>query len=95
MIGGGDQHCPLSGWFGELEVTYWLGKAYWGRGIATQALAAFLRVQQRRPLIARVAKDNIASIRVLQKCGFVLTAETKGFANARGAEIEEVILTLT
>jgi RimJ/RimL family protein N-acetyltransferase len=83
------------GWFGEPEVTYWLGKAYWGRGLATQALATFLRVQEVRPLLARAAKDNLASIRVLQKCGFVLTGETTGFANARGEEIEEVILTLT
>jgi RimJ/RimL family protein N-acetyltransferase len=83
------------GWLGEPEVTYWLGKEYWGRGLATQALAVFLRVQTIRPLLARAAKDNLASIRVLQKCGFVLTGETTGFANARGKEIEEVILTLT
>lgn len=83
------------GWFGELEVTYWLGKAYWGRGLASQALAAFLRLQPVRPLVAHAAKDNVASIRVLQKCGFVLTGETRGFANAREAEIDEVILTLT
>jgi RimJ/RimL family protein N-acetyltransferase len=82
------------GWFSELEVTYWLGKSYWGQGLATQALAAFLQVQKSRPLVGRAAKDNVASIRVLQKCGFVLTSEIRGFANARGEEIEEVILTL-
>ena len=82
------------GWFGELEVTYWLGKDYWGRGLATQALASFLQVQKSRPLAGRAAKDNVASIRVLQKCGFVLTGEDRGFANARDEEIEEVILTL-
>jgi RimJ/RimL family protein N-acetyltransferase len=82
------------GWFGELEITYWLGKAYWGQGLATQALAAFLQVQPSRPLVGRAAKDNVASIRVLQKCGFVLTGEDRGFANARGEEIDEVILTL-
>jgi RimJ/RimL family protein N-acetyltransferase len=47
-----------------------------------------------RPLSARVAKDNKGSIRVLEKCGFVITGEDTGFANARGAEIEEYILTL-
>ena len=82
------------GWFGELEVTYWLDRRYWGRGLATQALAAFLQVQKSRPLVGRAAKDNVSSIRVLQKCGFVLTGEDRGFANARGEEIEEVILTL-
>lgn len=79
---------------GDLEVTYWLGKEYWGKGIATAALQQFLEVQQTRPLHARAAKDNLPSIRVLEKCGFILTGEEKGFANARDAEIEEVIMQL-
>jgi RimJ/RimL family protein N-acetyltransferase len=80
--------------FGEREISYWIGKEFWGRGIATRALAAFLGYIETRPLYARAAKDNIASIRVLQKCGFVITGEDKGFANARGEETEEYILTL-
>jgi RimJ/RimL family protein N-acetyltransferase len=55
---------------GKREVGYWLDRAFWGRGIATAALSAFLQVEQRRPLYAGVAKHNGASIRVLQKCGF-------------------------
>ena len=82
------------GWFGNLEVTYWLGKAYWGQGIATQALTLFLQEQASRPLYARVAHDNIASRRVLQKCGFIITGADRGFAQGRGQEIEEIILTL-
>jgi RimJ/RimL family protein N-acetyltransferase len=81
-------------WFGEPEVTYWIGKEYWGKGVATQALAAFLGHVEARPLYARVAKDNIASRRVLEKCGFVICGEDKGFANARNAEVEEFILKL-
>jgi RimJ/RimL family protein N-acetyltransferase len=80
--------------FGEREVSYWLGRQYWGKGIATRALAAFLAELPMRPLYARAVKDNIASIRVLQKCGFVITGEDKGFANARGEEVEEYILRL-
>lgn len=80
--------------FGALEVTYWLGKEYWGKGIATAALQQFLEVQQTRPIHAHAAKDNLPSIRVLEKCGFVLTGEEKGFANARGAEIEEIVMQL-
>lgn len=80
--------------FGNLEVGYWLGKEFWGKGIATRALAAFLRQIVTRPLYARVAKDNIASLRVLQKCGFVVTSEDEGYSNARGDEVEEYVLTL-
>jgi RimJ/RimL family protein N-acetyltransferase len=80
--------------FGQPEVTYWLGKPYWGKGIATRALTAFLDELKVRPLYARAVKDNIASIRVLQKCGFAICGEGKGFANARGQEVEEYILRL-
>ena len=45
-------------------------RALWGRGIASEALAEFLHLEQSRPLYAGVAPHNIASIRVLQKCGF-------------------------
>ena len=80
--------------FGERVVGYWIGQQYWGKGIATRALAAFLGLVKVHPLFARVAKDNVASLRVLQKCGFTITGEDKGFANARGNDIEEYILTL-
>ncbi|UCG25708.1 MAG: GNAT family N-acetyltransferase [Chloroflexota bacterium] len=80
--------------FGQMEVSYWLGKEYWGKGIATEALAAFLAVVDTRPLYARAAKDNIASIKVLEKCGFAVDGEDKGYANARGREVEEFILKL-
>ena len=80
---------------GEPEVTYWLGKAYWGQGIATRALAAFLATAHTtRPIHARVAHDNRGSLRVLQKCGFVVKGEALGFANARGHDVSEYLLTL-
>jgi RimJ/RimL family protein N-acetyltransferase len=80
--------------FGEPEVCYWIGKEYWGRGLATKALSDFLGYVKIRPIYARVAKDNIASIRVLEKCGFTMCGEDKGFSNARGEEVEEFILKL-
>ena len=80
--------------FGKREITYWIGRKYWGNGIATKALSEFLRDEKMRPLYARAAKDNVASLRVLEKCGFVLSGHEKFFANARGAEIEETILEL-
>ena len=80
---------------GGPEVSYWIGRPYWGRGIATWALREFIaRYETRRPLRARVAKDNLPSIRVLEKCGFVAVGEGRGFANGRGAEIEEWIFQL-
>jgi RimJ/RimL family protein N-acetyltransferase len=57
---------------GKREVGYWIDRPLWGRGIASAALSAFLCLEQTRPLYAGVAPHNIASIRVLQKCGFTL-----------------------
>lgn len=79
---------------GDPKVTYWLGRAFWGQGIATHALALFLAQGQVQPLFARAAADNLASLRVLQKCGFVICGEESGFAAARGTEIAEYVLRL-
>ena len=79
---------------GEREITYWIGRSYWGRGIATDAVHLFLAVDSSRPLNARVAHDNLASLRVLEKCGFRVTGTDRGFAHARSAEIEETLLRL-
>lgn len=87
-------HIVSHRWFSEPEISYWLGREYWGQGIATMALSAFLLEVTDRPLYARAAKDNQASIRVLEKCGFKQTGEDKGFSNARNHEVEEYIFTL-
>ena len=79
---------------GEREVGYWIGREHWGKGVASRALAIFLTEVDERPLHAHVAAHNAGSIRVLEKCGFVVTGYGEGFANARDAEIEEVILEL-
>lgn len=55
---------------GRREVGYWLGREFWGRGIATAALQLFLEEIPDRPLYAFTAHSNPASARVLQKCGF-------------------------
>ena len=79
---------------GRPEVGYWLGRDHWGSGVATEALREFLRVHLRRPLLARAAADNVASLRVLEKCGFRRVAVERAFANARGREIDEAVLVL-
>ena len=80
--------------YGKPSVGYWIGKEYWGRGVATHALERFLALVTTRPLYARAAKDNAASLRVLQKCGFTIFGEDEGFASARGENVEEFILEL-
>jgi RimJ/RimL family protein N-acetyltransferase len=79
--------------FDELEVSYWIGREFWGKGIATNALREFLKHVTIRPLNARAAKDNIGSLKVLEKCGFTITGEDSGFSNARGEDVEEFVLT--
>ena len=61
---------------GRRLVGYWLGREYWGRGVAHAALAEFLSAHEhRRPIHAFVALANTRSVRVLEKCGFKRVAE--------------------
>ena len=80
---------------GDAEITYWIDKHFWGKGVTTTALKNFLTIENMRPIFGRVAFDNYGSQRVLEKCGFVKIAKDKGFANARGREIEELIYKLS
>jgi RimJ/RimL family protein N-acetyltransferase len=79
---------------GRSKVGYWIGKNYWGKGIATKALSQFLGHVKTRPLYAHVAKHNVASIRVLEKCGFTICGEDKDRSSAGGEEVEEFIFRL-
>jgi RimJ/RimL family protein N-acetyltransferase len=60
---------------GKRLIGYWIGQDYWGRGIATKALRAFVEHLEVRPLYAIVAQHNVGSIRVLEKCGFSPTGK--------------------
>lgn len=79
---------------GQPNVGYWLGREYWGQGIATQGLSQFLEIVKTRPLYAHAAKHNLGSIRVLQKCGFTISGEAEGFPDEQGEAVQEVILKL-
>ena len=96
IVADGEVAGSIGSWGGpdERELTYWIGRSYWGKGIATAALKAFLSVDPTRPIHARVAYDNVASRRVLEKCGFRVTGTDRGFAEARSGEIEELLLRL-
>ncbi len=71
---------------GRRNVGYWLGQRFWGRGIATVALSAFLEIEQTRPLYAHVARHNVGSLRVLEKCAFT--------ASPKAPDAEEFVLVL-
>jgi RimJ/RimL family protein N-acetyltransferase len=78
----------------ERLVGYWIGQEYWGRGIATAALASFVEQIGERPLYAHVAKTNVGSIRVLEKCGFTVCREERATDFAGGEPVEEWVMTL-
>jgi RimJ/RimL family protein N-acetyltransferase len=79
---------------GRHEVGYWIGKEFWGRGLATRALAELLEEVATRPLYAVVATTNIGSIRVLEKCGFTVVESRTEQDEAWGGEVEELVLEL-
>jgi len=62
---------------GGAEVGYWFARAFWGRGYATEALTALLEYTRATHLASRlmatVDPTNVASRRVVEKCGFVGT----------------------
>lgn len=79
---------------GSRNIGYWLGREFWGRAIASAAVELFLREVTSRPLFARVAKTNAASIRVLEKSGFEKIGEDK-FVGLDGEEAEEIVMKLS
>jgi RimJ/RimL family protein N-acetyltransferase len=78
----------------QLEVTYWVDRAYWGKGVASAALQILLAETAERPIYARAASDNLGSLRVLEKAGFRHVGVNRDFARGRGEETEETILRL-
>ncbi|TDU90585.1 RimJ/RimL family protein N-acetyltransferase [Kribbella voronezhensis] len=74
---------------GQRRLGYWLGQEFWGRGIATAALTAFIAELPDRPLYADVLRTNVGSLRVLQKCGFRILSEDE-----RGPDHDPEELTL-
>ena len=67
----------IGSWIAEDRrlIGYWIGREFWGRGVATAALAALVAEVKERPLNAFVAKHNLGSIRILEKCEFVPSPE--------------------
>ena len=67
---------------GRRLVAYWVGREFWGRGVACSALDEFLRIHEHhRPIHALVVLSNARSIRVLEKCGFQRVGEPLAESN--------------
>jgi RimJ/RimL family protein N-acetyltransferase len=73
---------------GQRLVGYWIGREFWGKGVATKALAELTEELTARPLHAWVATTNVGSIRVLEKCGFVRVG-------SRTTDVEELLFELS
>jgi RimJ/RimL family protein N-acetyltransferase len=73
---------------GRRLIGYWIGREFWGKGVATSSLAEFVEEVTDRPLQAWVATSNVGSIRVLEKCGFVQVG-------SRTTDVEELLFELS
>jgi RimJ/RimL family protein N-acetyltransferase len=79
---------------GEREVTYWIDPSQWGRGVASAALEALVRIEPARPLFGRVASHNIGSAKVLERAGFVRVGSETAHADGVGRDVVEHIYRL-
>jgi RimJ/RimL family protein N-acetyltransferase len=79
---------------GRRLVGYWVGREFWGRGLATAALAELVAEIPERPLHAWVATSNVGSIRVLEKCGFVEVERRAEHDEHAGEVVEEILYRL-
>lgn len=78
----------------DREVTVWVARHAWGRGVATDAVRLLISREPIRPLFARVAEPNAAAIAVLTKTGFTEVSRQRSFAPGLDAEIDDVVFTL-
>ena len=93
MAGGGEHGSWQQD--GQQLLGYWVGREWWGRGVATQAVALLVDELSLRPLYAHVARHNVGSIRVLEKCGFRRDRAQEARAPAPDDGIEEHIYVLS
>lgn len=78
----------------RVEIAYWVDPEHWGKGVATEAVRLFLEEFPSKPLYARAVDDNVGSVRVLEKNGFVPYRSEPGFANVRGMIVDETLFIL-
>jgi RimJ/RimL family protein N-acetyltransferase len=94
MCGYGPRHDN-----GELDMGYWLGVDYWGKGYATEAAAAVVdhafSISKVEALPSGYHKDNPASGRVLAKLGFRIVGEEMQESVGAGGVVDTWLLVLT
>ena len=78
----------------DREVSFWLARHAWRRGVATAALRLLVSHEAERPLYARAAAHNAASIAVLTKTGFTEVSRNVDYAPGIGREAEEIVFAL-
>ncbi|WP_431711500.1 GNAT family N-acetyltransferase [Glutamicibacter uratoxydans] len=76
------------------EISFWTSSKFWGKGITTTAVEAFLEQYTKRPLVAHVVHDNVGSIKVLERRGFKLLGTEEVFSNSRAQVVTENIMQL-
>ena len=78
----------------DREISFWIARHAQGRGVATEAMRLLIAREAERPLFARVAADNAASVAVLTKLGFTEVSRDIAFAPGAGRDVEEIVMTL-
>jgi len=79
---------------GDREVTLWIARHAWGRGVATEALRLLTSREAARPLFARVAAHNAAGVAVLERAGFTEVSRSMQVAPGLGRDAEELVYAL-
>jgi [ribosomal protein S5]-alanine N-acetyltransferase len=94
-VGGIGIHPLQDVYRGTAEIGYWLAEPFWGLGIITGAVSALIPVAFHQPGIIRlqagIFSDNPASMRVLEKCGFVREAVHQYAITKNGVVMDEVL----
>ena len=74
---------------GQVEISYWIGKAFWNTGLASKAVRAVIGANPlaSTTIFASVFQDNPASARVLTNSGFQYLGDAESFSLARNANV--------
>ena len=81
------------------SIGYWIGQPFWGRGYMSEAARGFIaHVFATIPddtIFSGAFADNIASLRIQEKLGFMRDGEAMSFSNPHGKDVLHVNTSLT